>query len=211
MSSVLRNMKSLSRFILLGFPSLISLCLVLSCKQDSRRTEIDVSAFVFETSHVDGDEKEYSRPAVITGHISRHDVYQNTQEISITIPFFDRVSDKQTSTIYEDRFAFSLVPYAPRTISMPPYIDHLVICPGDSIHVELDFADLGKVVYSGQGAENNEKFNVFHVAYYLKGDWPRFSSYETDPEGNHLRAYEQAGAFAKAAKEKLQSHRDWCR
>ena len=141
-------MKSICRFILLGFSSLISLCFVLSCQQAGRRTEIDESAFVFETSHVDGDEKEYSRSAVITGHISHHEVYQNTKEISITIPFFDRVSNKQRSTIYEDRFAFSLVPYAPRTISMPPYIDHLVICPGDSIHVELDFADLGKVYYS---------------------------------------------------------------
>lgn len=199
-------MKSICRFILLGFSSLISLCFVLSCQQAGRRTEIDESAFVFETSHVDGDEKEYSRSAVITGHVSHHEVYQNTKEISITIPFFDRVSNKQRSTIYEDRFAFSLVPYAPRTISMPPYIDHLVICPGDSIHVELDFADLGKVYYSGKGAENNEKFNVFHVAYYLKGDWPGFSRYETDSEGNDIRAYEHAGAFAKAAKEKLESH-----
>ena len=127
----------------------ILLCLASSCKQRSVPGGIDESAFVFETENIKGNEADYSRSAVITGHISHREVYPNTTEISIEIPFYDRVSEKQTSAIYEDAFAFSFVPYAPRTISMPPYIDHLVVCPGDSIHVELDFGNLAKVVCSG--------------------------------------------------------------
>ena len=167
---------------------------------------MDESAFLFGTEYIDGETADYSRPAVITGHISNREVYPKTTEISIVIPFYDRVSEKQTSTIYEDAFAFSFVPYAPRTISMPPYIDHLMICPGDSIHVELDFADLGKVVYSGEGAENNEKFNDFFVRYYLR-DWPGFSEWELDSRGEPvLRKYEHADAFVAAIKQKLGSH-----
>lgn len=150
---------------------LLTACLVQSCKLKRGDTILDEAAFVFETENIKGNEADYTRPAVITGHISHREVYPKTTEISIVIPFYDRVSQKQTSAIYEDAFAFSFVPYAPRTISMPPYIDHLVVCPGDSIHVELDFADLGKVVYSGKGAENNENLNDFFVRYYLK-DWP---------------------------------------
>ncbi len=128
----------------------MGICLTLSCKQHGQQVQMNESAFVFGTEYIDGDAADYSRPAVITGHISHREVYPNTTVINIEIPFYDRVSEKQTSAIYEDAFAFSFVPYAPRTISMPPYIDHLVVCPGDSIHVELDFADLAKVVYSGR-------------------------------------------------------------
>ena len=148
-------------FFYLGLTLTAAIFAVPSCKQRGVQNGMDESAFVFETSNIKGDEADYSRPAVITGHISNREVYPKTTEISIVIPFYDRVSEKQASTIYEDSFAFSFVPYAPRTISMPPYIDHLVVCPGDSIHVELDFADLGKAVYSGKGAENNENLNEF--------------------------------------------------
>ena len=109
------------------------------------------------------DESYYSQAAVITGHIANREVYPNTNEISITLPFYDRVDSRQTSLIYDDEFGFSVLPYAPRTVSMAPFVDHMVICPGDSIHVELDFAELGKVSFSGTGADNNVKMNEFHL------------------------------------------------
>ena len=89
-----------------------------ACSQNPSMDSID---FVFSTENVEGDEAYYSKPAVITGHIANREVYPNTKDVSITIPFYDRVDAKQTSGIYEDRFAFSLVPYAPRTISMEPF------------------------------------------------------------------------------------------
>ena len=109
---------------------------------------------------------------MITGHIANREVYPNVTEIGITIPFYDRVENKQTSLIYNEGFGFSVLPYAPRTISMAPYVDHMVVCPGDSIHVEIDFAELGEVHFSGNGAENNVKMNEFHMYYYLSHDWP---------------------------------------
>ena len=185
---------------------LIAICLTVSCKQRGQQAQMDESAFLFGTEYIDGETADYSRPAVITGHISNREAYPKTTEISIVIPFYDRVSEKQTSTIYEEAFAFSFVPYAPRTISMPPYIDHLMICPGDSIHVALDFADLAKVVCSGKGADNNEKLNAFHMGYYLPGDWPGFSRMETDAEGNLVRLHKHAQDFSEAARQKLAYH-----
>ena len=155
----------------------MAICLTLSCKLRGQQVQMD------------------ERPAVITGHITNREVYPKTEEISLVIPFYDRASDKMASAIYDDRFAFSLLPYAPRTISMPPYVAHMVVCPGDSIHVELDFADLAKVVYSGKGTENNEKYNDFHMGYYLPQDWPGFS-----------REFAHADVFAMAAKEKMGHH-----
>ena len=201
------NLKYLfGRFFHLGLAIIATISIVPSCQQRSEQNGMDESAFVFETANIKGNEAEYSRPAVITGHISHREVYPRTTEISIVIPFYDRVSEKQSSTIYEDAYAFSLVPYAPRTISMPPYIDHLVVCPGDSIHVELDFADLAKVVCSGKGADNNDKLNAFHMGYYLPGDWPGFSRMETDAEGNLVRLHKHAQDFSEAARQKLAYH-----
>ena len=196
----------LDRYFHLGLAIIATLSIVPSCKQRSEQNGMNESAFVFETANIKGNEADYTRPAVITGHITNREVYPKTTEVSIVIPFYDRVSTKQTSAIYDDSFAFSFVPYAPRTVSMPPYIDHLMVCPGDSIHVELDFADLAKVAYSGEGAQNNEHLNEFFVRYYLK-DWPGFSEWELDSEGEpYLRKYEHADAFVEATRQKKESH-----
>ena len=140
------------------------------------------------------DESYYSQAAVITGHIANRDVYPNTNEISITLPFYDRVDSRQTSLIYDDEFGFSVLPYAPRTVSMAPFVDHMVICPGDSIHVDLDFAELGKVSFSGTGADNNVKMNEFHLKYYLSHYWPS------------VNKYNDAKSFKDGLTEHLESH-----
>lgn len=140
------------------------------------------------------DESYYSQAAVITGHIANRDVYPNTNEISITLPFYDRVDSRQTSLIYDDEFGFSVLPYAPRTVSMAPFVDHMVICPGDSIHVELDFAELGKVSFSGTGADNNVKMNEFHLKYYLSHYWPS------------VNKYNDAKSFKDGLTEQLEAH-----
>ena len=50
-----------------GITLLMAICLTLSCKQRSQQVQMDESAFVFGTEHIDGDAADYSRPAVITG------------------------------------------------------------------------------------------------------------------------------------------------
>ena len=182
----------------------LSACTLLcACRQN---VISDPAAFVFSTENVEGDEAYYSKPAVITGHIANREVYPNTKDVSITIPFYDRVDTKQTSVIYEDRFAFSLVPYAPRTISMEPFVEHMLVCPGDSLHVELDFAELGAVSFSGRGADNNVKLNDFHMHYYLNVDWPSHGKGTADSAGNMARKYKDSKSLAEALNKQLNHH-----
>ena len=185
---------------------LTSFGLVLSCGHRNKQEVMDGSDFIFETENIKGDAADYSRPVIITGHISNRDVYPETTEINIVFPFYERVSQLQSSVISDDVFAFSFIPYSPRTISMPPYIETMMVCPGDSIHVELDFADLGKVVYSGKGADNNKKLNEFHMGYYLSKDWPGFSNMQEDSDGKLVRVYKNAEEFSGAAKQSLAHH-----
>ena len=193
-------MKSTNSTISLLLTACILFC---ACSQNPAT---DSSDFVFSTENIEGDEAYYSKPAVITGHISNHDVYPDVTEIGITMSFYDRVDNKQISLIYDDEFGFSVLPYAPRTVSMAPYVDHMVICPGDSIHVELDFAELGKVRFSGNGAENNVKMNEFHMYYYLSHDWPSHGRHEVADNGTLTKKYHDAESLNDALKEKRQYH-----
>ena len=177
--------------------------LYYSCRQNPSTDSTD---FVFSTESVEGDETYYSKPTVITGHIANREVYPNTKDVSITIPFYDRVDTKQTSGIYEDRFGFFLIPYATRTISMEPFVEHMMVCPGDSLHVELDFAELGTVSFSGRGADNNVKLNDFHMHYYLNADWPSHGKGTTDSVGNMVKKYKDSKSLADALKTQLEHH-----
>ena len=151
---------------------------------------------------VGGANEESARHAIITGHILNRDVYPNRTEIQITLPFFDRVAQKMTSPVWEDdTFAFEFLPYAPRSISMPPFVDHLLVCPGDSLHIELDFADFNHAEFSGRGSENNGNLNRFHMQYYTR-DWPSHSSMAED--GTPLCA--TAADYAQAGRLRLDAH-----
>ncbi len=176
---------------------------VCACGQNTAEEAAD---FVFGTENVDGDETYYSKAAVVTGSIANRNVYPNTTEISLTLPFYDRVDNRQTSTIYDDQFGFSVLPYGPRTVSMAPFVDHMVVCPGDSVHVELDFAELGKVRFSGNGADNNVKINEFHMYYYLSHDWPSHGNYEIASDGTIDSKYKDPERLVGALKEKRRYH-----
>ena len=177
--------------------------LFCSCRQNPSADSTD---FVFSTENIEGDEAYYSKSAILTGYIANREVYPDTKEISITIPFYDRVDTKQTSGIYEDRFAFSVIPYSARTISMEPFVEHIMLCPGDSLHIELDYAELGKVSYSGKSAENNIKLNLFYMFYYLDTDWPGHGNVTMDSAGNMVRMYKDAKSLTEALRAQLDHH-----
>ena len=179
--------------------ALLSACFLAGCINGHSIEGTDATELLLDTGKADD---ESAKHAIITGHIFHRNVYPNRTEIQITLPFFDRVAQKMTSPIWEDdTFAFELLPYAPRSISMPPFVDHLLICPGDSLHIELDFADFNHVEYSGRGSENNGNLNRFHMQYYTR-DWPSYSRVADD--GTVLS--ETADDFAETVRLRLNAH-----
>ena len=176
---------------------------IASCNSRNNRrgdtSETDAVSLLLDAG---GTDEESARHAIITGHILHRDVYPNRTEINVTLPFFDRVAQQMTSPIWEDdSFAFEFLPYAPRSISMPPFVDHLLICPGDSLHIELDFADFNHVEFSGRGSENNGNLNRFHMQYYTH-DWPSHSSVAEDGTPK----CKTAADYAQAARLRLDTH-----
>lgn len=148
-----------------------------------------------------GTESADEKPAIITGIIANRDIYPKTTDITISLPFYDRWSRQQKSRIWDDAsFSFEMQPYALRDISMAPFVDRLLISPGDSLHIEIDFADFNNVSFSGSGSENNEKLHVFLMRYYTAA-WPSFSSTDwdvLDSNGQPRRLYENAPDYKDA-------------
>ena len=68
---------------------------IMSCSSNTG----DGVEFVFDTENIAGDKDEYTRPAVITGHIANRDVYPELTDITISLPFFGRVNRQLTSRI----------------------------------------------------------------------------------------------------------------
>ena len=176
-----------------GLAILLTLCLLPSCGRSSG------------TARIADDAAGCARPAVITGHISNRERYPHTREVRLLIPFYGHTPERQTSPIQEDCFSFTLVPYAPRAISMPPFIDHLVVCPGDSIHIEMDFANLGYVEYSGRGAENNVLYDAFDMECYRRF-WPSFHDMKYKGIYGPQKKFKHAKAFATSARRHLDYH-----
>lgn len=172
----------------------VSMVSIMSCSSNAG----DGVAFTFDTENIAGDKDEYTRPAVITGQIANRDVYPELTDITISLPFFGRVNRQLTSRIWDDNsFSFEFHPYALRDISLPPFIDRLLVGPGDSLHIEIDFADFSKLSCSGKGSENNEKLHAFHMKYYSPL-WPSFSTYDIDGVDETKRKYGSAGEYKAA-------------
>ena len=148
-----------------------------------------------------GTESADEKPAIITGIIANRDIYPKTTDITISLPFYDRWSRQQKSRIWDDAsFSFEMQPYALRDISMAPFVDRLLISPGDSLHIEIDFADFNNVSFSGSGSENNEKLHIFLMRYHT-AVWPSFSSTDwdvLDSNGQPRRLYESASEYKDA-------------
>lgn len=156
-----------------------------------------------------GTESADEKPAIITGIIANRDAYPKTTDITISLPFYDRWSRQQKSRIWDDAsFSFETLPYALRDIAMAPFVDRLLISPGDSLHIEIDFEDFNNVSFSGSGSENNENLHVFLMRYYT-AVWPSFSSADwnvLDSNGQPRRLYERASDYKNAIDACLNEH-----
>lgn len=111
--------------------------------------------------------------AVITGHIKNREIYPRQQSLKVIIPSFEDSEAIQECEIKEDgTFSFRFQPLALRDISIETFIPYILIRPGDSLHIELDFENLNKVVFSGTAGKLNQDLYTF-----------------TDGGGYHLHLY----------------------
>lgn len=109
--------------------------------------------------------------ALITGHIKNRQVYPQQHALKVIIPSFRNAQTIQECEIKPDNtFSFRFQPLALRDISIETFIPFILIRPGDSLHIELDFANLNKVDFSGSAAQLNSDLYTYTDGggYYLE-------------------------------------------
>jgi hypothetical protein len=181
----------MKRLFPLGLTALACI-LVISCKNNPE-LPYELTDIISDLSVTSAPENDYNKPAIITGHISNRQVYPDTKEVRLTIPTLGSVPITIDSPIWGDNsFSFQFTPYALRQVSINPYMPEIIIGPGDSLHFEIDFADLLNISCTGKGADNNAKLIIFHNRYYLR-NWSGLSSIryaqEEDLAGRLMQEY----------------------
>lgn len=130
--------------------------------------------FILSMAACREEKKEQADPlayAVITGHIKNRQVYPQQQALKVIIPSFRNAQTIQECEIKpDDSFAFRFQPLALRDISIETFIPFILIRPGDSLHIELDFANLNKVEFTGSAGKLNNDLYAFTDGggYYLE-------------------------------------------
>ena len=156
------------------FAAAVLILLATGCRSGAGGSGIGEFAAVEETPR-----------AVISGHIRSRETYPNTQRVDMKVPFYGRVPRTVSSWITpEDSVFFEFEPYGTRVVAIEPYISNLIVHPGDSLDIGLDFSDFNNVTFSGRGAEDNTGLFLFNRRYY-GGHW---SSYSRIPSAEEYAA-----------------------
>ena len=152
----------LKTFIFFAF----SILIFVQCTADNGKLK-------FDTAPNEVPEKRVQ----LTGVIINRDIYPNTKDLKIRIPYASGGIRKEIqiiSPISDDgTFYFSFELSQPQDISVDTYLDFLYVGPGDSIHIELDFKDIMNIKLSGGDAVelNNDFYRYFGETFYRKSDY----------------------------------------
>lgn len=108
----------------------------------------------------------------ITGFVHNRDVYPNTKDITITVSHIsggDRITEIKTPINEDGTFQFMIDLARPQDAAMNPYLDFLYLLPNDSLHIEINFANLSDIQLSGgKSVEINHDFQkYFNATGYL--------------------------------------------
>lgn len=112
---------------------------------------------------------EYSGEVLIAGKVLNQEVYPLERELTLIIPFFDKMESMYRVPIQEDgSFSFSFPVCANiREVSIRNYVEHLYVQPGDSLYIEIDFKDLFHPKVIGDAEKLNQEILAFtENAYY---------------------------------------------
>ena len=146
---------------------------------------IAILTFVFTTGCSLLPEKSESiEPVIITGVISNPDIYPDYRTVAASVVDFRNRQKTYTDSIKPDgTFRVELNLYTTQDINFTPIARTLMARPGDSIFIEIDFADIASVKFSGDFTKGNEDYHAYvssyyHVDYY--GNYYRNNRQNTD-------------------------------
>ena len=129
---------------------------------------------------------------IITGHIRNRDFYPQVKDMTLLLPFYREGQPSYSTLIDEDdTFCFNFRLQGEMCeVAIKPYVNHLYVQPGDSIHLEIDFKDMLHPVITGSGEELNRQLTLYTEGGYYMKDYNIWKEYQTKAEFDSLMAKE---------------------
>ncbi|GAB2973506.1 TlpA disulfide reductase family protein [Mucilaginibacter puniceus] len=145
---------------------------------------------------------------VIDGRIANVHLFPQTKEFTLYVQNFGGDTSKYTGAIKKDgTFKIYFDQYVAQDVELMPIVRTLIAHPGDSIHIDIDYADMGTVKFSGDAEKtNNDLYHYLGENYSFYENELEYrkaskSFFETNDVKSHL---DQSNAIKKAMIEKRQ-------
>lgn len=131
---------------------------------------------------------------VITGNVKHRDVYPNTKEFTVDIlDFRGKRSTFKDSIKSDGTFKIEFDLYNTQDINVNPIVGKIIASPGDSIHLGINFRDIGNIHFGG----DNKKWNT-DLNKYLNSN---YSVFEFRTREMSLSSYKSFSDSVKAVAE----------
>lgn len=131
------------------------------------------------------DQEKKSTLTVITGNVRNIEVYPDTKEFSVQIIDFRGKKTIFTDSIKNDgTFKIEFELYKTQDLNINPIVGKIIASPGDSIHLEIDFKDIGNVRFFGDNQQSNMNINK-----YLNSNYGVFEFSPRETQSMSLNTY----------------------
>ncbi|MDB4335150.1 TlpA family protein disulfide reductase [bacterium] len=136
-------------------------------KKLKRFISIILLALILASCFGKHDKEQISLLTVITGHVINLDVYPNTKEFTLDIIDFRGKKTTFKDSIKSDgTFKIEFDLYKTQDLEVNPLVGKIIANPGDSIHLEIDFKDIGNIQFLGDNQKSNTDLNKYLNSNY---------------------------------------------
>ncbi|GAB1472645.1 hypothetical protein MASR2M69_00850 [Bacteroidota bacterium] len=122
------------------------------------------------------DENRLTPPkAVVTGKIKNLHIYPECRDVKIVVGDYRGEELVYSDSIKRDgSFRIEFDPFITQDVKFSPIVRTLIVSPGDSIYIDIDFQNIGKVTFSGRSAKLNNDYHSYINSYFSLSDYPNF-------------------------------------
>ncbi len=151
-------------------------------------------AFTFACNkHSSNKRSSTAKRTVIDGRIANVHLFPETKEFTLVVQNFTGDTSKYIGTVKKDgTFKIYFDQYVAQDVYIDPLVRTLIAHPGDSIHIDIDYATLGDIKFSGDAEKtNNDLYHYLTENYSTLDDESEYkkaskSLFETNDIKGHL-------------------------
>ncbi|GAB3935217.1 TlpA family protein disulfide reductase [Mucilaginibacter myungsuensis] len=111
------------------------------------------------------------KQTLIEGRVTNLQVYPRYRSMTLSVKDYGGGTSNYTADIKKDgSFKIRFTQYIAQDVTLEPMVGVLIAHPGDSIHIDIDFADIGNVKFSGDAEKTNTDLYQYINGNYVVND-----------------------------------------